>query len=146
LLGQVVAAQFDLEAAIAELTRTGGSIADAQSQLQFLATVQRTVGTASPAALASMRAEIAATVNAAQAVAAQGRTAANADDKPDRAMIAAEARQAIADVGRDVFERRVLDPYLRFTSAEDEEAYRKREEQNREAYERELAKGTPEGD
>lgn len=146
LLGQIVAAQFDLEAVVTELTRTGGNAGDAQNQLQFLSSLQRTVGAANPVALAQMRSEISATVNAAQAVAAQGRNAASADDKPDRAMTAAEARQAIADVGRDVFGRRVLDPYLRFASVEDEEAYRKREEENSKAYERELAKGTPDGD
>lgn len=131
---------------MAQLTSAGNSADAAQNQLQFLIGLQRAVGSANPVALAQMRSEIAATVNAAQVVAAQGRSLANADDKPDRPMSAAEAREAITDVGRDVFGHRVLDPYLQFASAEDERAYREREERNREAYERELAKGTPEGD
>ena len=145
LLGQLVAAQFDLEAVINEIGSNAAALSDSKAQLQLLSALQRQIGSASPAALAGLRGEIVATVSAAHAVAQQSRATANADDKPDRAMTAAEARQAIIDVGRDVFDRQKLDPYLRFASPEDEEAYRKREEENSKAYERELAKGTAEG-
>ncbi|MES2988724.1 MAG: hypothetical protein V4808_12525 [Pseudomonadota bacterium] len=49
-------------------------------------------------------------------------------------------------MARSYYEDRVLDQYLRFDSAKDEEDYRKREETNRRAIALELAKGTPEGD
>ncbi|HEV7233753.1 MAG TPA: hypothetical protein VGN36_05865, partial [Sphingorhabdus sp.] len=144
LLGQLVAAQFEIEASMTEIAGNAAAMCDGKAQLQLLAALQRQIGTASPAALAGLRSEIIATVNAAQAVAQHSRAAAN-DDRPDRAMTAADARQAIAHIGRDIFSHRLLNPYLRFASPEDEEAYRKREEQNRKAYELELAKGTPEG-
>lgn len=144
LLGELVEAQFDIEAAMNEIKGNAAALSDGNTQLQLLTALQRQIGAASPAALAGLRSEIIATVSGAQAVAQQSRATVN-DNKPERAMSAAEARQAITDVGRDVFSGQVLDPYLRFASPEDEEAYRKREEQNRKAYELELAKGTPEG-
>lgn len=48
-------------------------------------------------------------------------------------------------LAHDVFGRRIFDPYLRFTSAEDEEAFRKREAEARQYIEAQLARGTPEG-
>ena len=39
----------------------------------------------------------------------------------------------------------MLDPYLQFASAEEEEAYRKREQERKDAYDRELAKQTLDG-
>ncbi|WBY08934.1 hypothetical protein PIB19_05925 [Sphingomonas sp. 7/4-4] len=146
MLGQIVAAQFDLEAVVAELSRTGGNPGDAQNQLQFLSSLQRTVGTANPVALAQMRSEIAATVSAAQAVAAQGRTAASPDDKTaDLAETTANTRRTIGDISEKLFERKVLDPYLTFASPEDEAEFRRREAERQEYVRRELAKGTPEG-
>jgi hypothetical protein len=146
LLGQIVAAQFDLEAVVAELSRTGGNSGDAQNQLQFLSSLQRTVGAANPVALAQMRGEIAATVSAAQAVAAQGRSAASSDDKAvELAETTANTRRTIGDVSEKLFERRVLDPYLNFASPEDEAEYRRREAERQEYVRRELAKGTPQG-
>lgn len=53
---------------------------------------------------------------------------------------------SIEAVGRDVFEKRVLDPYLCFASAVDEEAYRKRERERDEFRTHALALRTPEGD
>lgn len=146
LLGQIVAAQFDLEAVVTELARTGGNPGDAQNQLQFLSNLQRSVGAANPVALAQMRSEIAATVNAAQAVAAQGRSAASSDDKTvELAETTANTRRTIGDVSEKLFERKVLDPYLTFASPEDEAEFRRREAERQEYVRRELAKGTPEG-
>ncbi|WP_231471573.1 hypothetical protein [Novosphingobium sp. CECT 9465] len=43
----------------------------------------------------------------------------------------------------DLFEKKVLDPYLRFENAEEEAAYRKREQERKEEIDRLRAIGTP---
>lgn len=57
-----------------------------------------------------------------------------------------DARATVEKIGRDLFRNHVLDPYLEFTSAEDEKAYRKRERERQEEYERTIGLHTPEGD
>lgn len=143
LLGQLVAAQFDLEAVLTELARSGNPTEATQSQLQRLTTLQHSIGAASPEALNQMRAEIVATVNGAQAIAQQGRASSSTDDRA--ADPAQQSRRSLTAIQRDLFESRVLDPYLQFASADDEEEYRQRERERNEAMQRELAKGTLEG-
>jgi hypothetical protein len=57
----------------------------------------------------------------------------------------AAAHQTVSDFERDFYERRAFDPYLRFASAEDEEAYRRREADRKAAIDRAMAERTPEG-
>jgi len=57
----------------------------------------------------------------------------------------ASAQRTVSDFTRDYYEKHVFDRYLKFTSAEDEEAYRHREEERRQAIDRANAEGTPEG-
>jgi hypothetical protein len=143
MLGAVVAAQFDLEAVIAELARAGGSTAMAQSQVQALAQLQRHIGTASLGDLAAMRGTIDAAVAQAQAVAQQARTAASgADGGEALADLADRAQTQGAAFMRDL---RQYDHLLQFDDTEELEAYRQREEERRKRYDAEAAKGTPEG-
>ncbi len=58
----------------------------------------------------------------------------------------ASARTATAGFMHDYYDRRIFDPYLRFASVEDEEEYRRREEQWKQAIEKAQAEHTPEGD
>ena len=143
-----MAAQFDLEKTFTELARNGlySAQAQGQAQLQALGQLQRQIGSMSLAGLAAMRGEIAGAINQALSIADQGRSASKAEDiDATLAAVSKQTRDTIAALSTDLFERRVFDPYLRFTSTDEESEYRRREEE-RQAYIRvELAKGTPEG-
>lgn len=148
LIGQLAAAQLALEAAIAELGRSGANsaaIGESRSQLSALVSLRQQIGTLSGSALADLRSEVSAAAASATALAQQisGNTSNSTPDGPTRA---AAARATMEKVGREVFEDKVLDPYLQFASKEDEEAYRKRERERKEAYDRARAMGTPDGD
>lgn len=148
LVGQLAAAELALEAVIAELGRNGADAATVSAsrlQLSSLISLRQQVGTASGAALAELRAEVVAAASSATALAQQANGNASSTNAPDATARAAAARQTIENVGRDIFDKKVLDPYLQFSSKEDEEAYRKREQERHEAYERAKALGTPEG-
>jgi hypothetical protein len=146
LLGQLVAAQFEIEAAMNEMGGNASAISDGKTQLQLLSALQRQIGTASPTALAGMRGEIVATASAAQAVAQQSRANAVTNDRmAELRDVTNAARQTIGDVAHDLFEKKKLDPYLQFDSAQDEADYRKREAERQAYIKAELAKGTPEG-
>jgi hypothetical protein len=62
------------------------------------------------------------------------------------AAASAATRQEVRSLSDDVFEKRIFDPYLRFSSAEDEAAFRMREAAARRYVREQLARGTPEGD
>jgi len=143
LLAQIATAQFDLDRAIGELTRAGENPGPLKEQLQTLAQMHRLAGSASPASLAAMQSLVVAAIDKSEALTDQARTSGAASSAQSSQLTA--AHQAIADVSRDFYDRKLLDPYLKFSSAEDEEEYRKREKRNHDEMERELAKGTPEG-
>ena len=146
LTGAIASAQIDIANAIAELARSGADSSALTNQSQALQQLQRTVGSANLGSLLALRSEVATAATSASALANQAVTnatnaaAANANLSP-----AERARAAIEALQRDLFENRVLDPYLQFKSAEDEEAYRKRERDRKEGIDRAMALGTPEG-
>ena len=151
LIGQLVASQFAIEAALAEHVAAGGNTAtsgELRSQLTLLSDLRQQIGSASGTNLATLRSEVIAATGSAFAIVQQARTAASAASLAlsAQAMTPQQARQAIQSVGHDLFDRHVLDPYLQFRDAEDEAAYRKREQENAEALKRALALRTPEGD
>lgn len=61
------------------------------------------------------------------------------------AATSAATRDETRSLAHDVFARRIFAPFLRFESAEDEEAFRKREADAHKYIEAQLARGTPEG-
>lgn len=149
LIGQLAACQLAIEAVIAELNAKGmgpEQVAAMRSQLAGLGDMRRTVAIAGGRELASMRAEVAAAVASAAemvSVARQGGTtqnAADADLTPQQ-----RAHRILSEVSRDLFDRKVLDPYLRFASEEDKRAYRERERERKEQIDRAMALGTREG-
>lgn len=152
LIGQLVASQFAIEAALADLVAAGGDSAVAgelRSQLASLSDLRQQVGSAPATTLAALRSEVTAAAGNASTIVQQARAAAAAaagQASSTQPMTPQQARQAIQSVGHDLFDRHVLDPSLKFTDAQDEAAYRKREEERRIAYERELEKHTVEGD
>jgi hypothetical protein len=147
LSGAIAAAQIDIANAIAELARSGADSAMLTNQGHALQQLQRTVGSANLGSLLALRSDVTIAISSATTLANQATStaasaaAANANQSP-----AQRARANIEALGRDLFEKRVLDPYLQFASKDDEEAYRKRERERAEAYDRELAKHTLEGD
>jgi len=55
------------------------------------------------------------------------------------------SRATTAAFMHDYYERKMFEPYLRFASLNDEEEYRRREDERRRAIEKALAEHTPEG-
>lgn len=145
MVGQLVVAQFDLEVAIAALTRSGGDAATAQTQLQNITQLRNQIGTASPTALAALRSEIVAAVAQSQSAVQEARSASSGGSVADVGTVASlanHAREQASSFMRDV---RQYDDLLQFDSDADRDAYRQREEERRKRYEAEAAKGTPEG-
>jgi len=89
-----------------------------------------------------------ASVAATQALVQQAQTGAAATQTAQAALYAASegARHTVTGFMHDYYDRHVFDRYLKFTSAEDEEEYRKREQEYREGIEKAHAEHTPEGD
>lgn len=146
LTGAIAAAQIDIADAIADLARSGADSAALTNQNQALQKLQRTVGSANLGSLLALRGEVAATASSATNLANQAiSSAASAATAQANLTPAERARASIEALNRDLFENRVLDPYLRFNSPEDEEAYRERDRERKEEIDRAMALGTPEG-
>lgn len=145
LTGAIAAAQADLDNAIAELARSGADSSALTNQIQVLQQLQRTVGSANLGSLLALRGEVAATASNAQNLAYQAISSAAGAAAQTNLSPAERARTNIEALLRDLFEKRVLDPYLQFNSPEEEEAYRKRERERKEEIDRAMALGTPEG-
>lgn len=146
LLGQLVAAQFDLEAAIADLTRDGApasAILDSRNQLGGVLALRQKVAAAGVGSLASMRSEIAAMVASSQSAAQQTRTAGDTANASNISNLAQNTRTAVNDAMRGMKD---FEPYLHFTNAQDEADYRRREDERRSYIAAEQANGTPLGD
>lgn len=144
LLAQVLAAQYGLENALAALIAAGAHSDEAQSQMQALADLQKQIATATPTSLTFLRGDVAGAAAACRTLAQEARAISLSERNNETP--SARARAAIQRLTSDLFERRVLDPYLQFASPEDEAAYRERERERREAIERAQASGTPEGE
>lgn len=153
LAERISGAQAEIEHHLTELRRAASAGGDATPLLQAdaqregLGRLLHRIAQAHGAGLVSIRAEVSAFVAAAQAVAQQARTVAATAQAAEVALHAASAaaRQEITSFVHDFYEKKIFDPYLRFASVEDEEAYRKREAERREAIDKALAEGTPEG-
>lgn len=147
LLAQIRSARADLDQLIAQLGNDAGAVlADGQSQRQLLASLERNLTTGSTTSAGSIRNEIAAAIAVAANLGEQARQSISQRGSLDLATAQARTRATVLEIGRDIYERRIFDPYLRFTSAADEEAYRRREEENRRAIADALAENSPEGD
>ncbi len=154
LAAQLSGAQDAIEALVHQLkdaaAHGGGTeyLVRAEAQRQALGHLQNRIAVAGPAELAALRAEIIASVAASQATLPQtSATAALSARAAEAALHAAseKAHQTVSGFLDDYYEKKLFEPYLRFDSAEDEAAYRKREAERREAIEKALAEGTPEG-
>jgi hypothetical protein len=144
LLGRVVAAEFDLERAIAELNRKFIPTPSASvDQLRILGNLQRQIDTAGAAGIAALRADVLATIAATQAAIQESHAAvadAVAADGLGLSGYSAAARQQVLATMAAVDRFNV-----RFDSAADETEYHRREAERRAYIDLQLAKGTPEG-
>lgn len=146
LLGRVAAAQFDLENALAELARSGAATGPARDQLQALSRLQRQIGTADLAALATLRSDVSAAIATPQALAQEARTATAEATTADALGLTGAGNASRAEVAAVMQSMHRFDPYLHFSSPDEEEAYRQREAERRAFIEAEQAKHTPAGD
>jgi hypothetical protein len=147
LLAQIVSAQAELDLVLAQLGNdVGSTVAEAQAQRQLLAQLERSLASGIALPAASARGEIAGVLAGVTQLSQQARAASEHRMSFDLATAQAQTRATVLDISRDIYERRLFDPYLRFHSPEQEAAYRKREASNRRAIEEALALNTPEGD
>jgi len=142
-------AAADLKALTDRLAQSGDSslTQDAKQQLATIQALGSQVATAGLLTLVSLRADVAATVASAGTVISQGQAVA------DQAAIAAnlahadaEARQSVAGFMDDYYKKKIFEPWLRFSSDEDRDAFREREAQRQAAIEHAQREGTPKGD
>ena len=145
-------AQRDVDVAMLEL-QNGGADAAVLSQLraqaQHLVKLQRALTDAGSAGLGDLKSSVAAAVATSATLVVQARDVAATAKGADSAGIlatSAAARRQVEDLSRDIYERKIFDPYLKFGTAEEEEAYRRREAEAKAYIDAEMAKGTPEGD
>lgn len=120
-------------------------LADCRRELTSLISLRQQIGTVRGSALAELRAQVTAAASSASSLAEKTVANAASAGAVDPAARAAAALQTIRDAARDYYDRKLFDPYLKFSSVEDEAAYRERERESKEAYDREMAKGTTEG-
>ncbi len=115
--------------------------------MRGLALLQKRIDTASPANLAAMRAEVAASVAATQSFVQQVQGAGSALTTERAALQQASeaARGGVTDFMHAYYDEHKFDRYLQFASMQDEEEYRKREEAYKHAIEAAMAEHTPEG-
>lgn len=144
MVGQLVVAQFDLETAIAALTRNGGDVANAQTQLQNITQLRNQIGTASTTALAALRSEIVAAVAQSQSAVQEARTVAHGADGEGAALasLASRSQSQATTFMRDLHQ---YDGLLQFENDAERDAYRQREEDRRRQHDAGMAESGPEG-
>ncbi len=131
---------------------SAAQLARGESQLARLnALREQLLGGAEGVSLATLRADISAAIAATHAYASEARGAVADAQGSATAQVAlqqasAAARASVTDFTRAYYEKRIFDPYLQFASAEDEEAYRRREEEHRRAIAEASNEHTPQGD
>ena len=115
--------------------------------MRGLALLQKRVDRASPASLAAIRAEVVASVAATQSFVQQIQGAGSAVTAEKAALQQASeaARGSVTDFIHDYYDQKKFDRYLQFASVDDEQEYRRREEERKRAIDKALAEHTPEG-
>jgi hypothetical protein len=99
-----------------------------------------------PADLSALEAVVHSTETTSLLTEAAAQTGATAAQIAAVAAASAATRAETQTLAADVFDRHVFDPYLHFTSREDEAEFREREDEARKYVAAQLARHTPEGD
>lgn len=156
LTAQLASAQADLSANLIVLRQNGGNadlIAQGEVQLGALLALKSQLERATPSSMVTIRAEIASCVALAsklaqQAQQAQTAAAGGGQNATFNSLVAASqaSRASVASFEDDYYKKKIFDPYLRFTSAEDEEKYRREEATRKAEIDKALALHTPQGD
>lgn len=152
LRDQLTTAQRELDLAMLDMRAAGSNEADIaalRTQAQNLVQLQRALNDGGRAGADALKGPVAAAVAVSAALVASGREAAitaKGTDANAASAISAATRRQVEDLSRDIYERRIFDPYLSFVSQEDETEYRRREAETKAYIDAELAKDTPEGD
>jgi hypothetical protein len=116
--------------------------------LRGLSQLQQRIARADAGGLSAIRAEVAASVAATQTLVQQTQMGAASAQSAQVTLRAASeaARGSVTSFMRDYYDDHVFDRYLRFASVQDEEEYRRREEQRHRAIDEAHAEKTPQGD
>jgi hypothetical protein len=156
-LHQIEIAQQDLTAQLDALRRADTShlhqdiLAQGASKFRALSALQDQLVSGAKD-VAALRASVASAVADIRAYTSDARSAASsAQGTP--AQVAAVALQQASEAAHgttvsfmhDYYDRRIFDPYLKFASPDDEEEYRRREDERKRAMDKSLAERTPEG-
>ena len=153
LLRQIETSAGELESQLAALRHSGSGNRDfldqGEARLHRLNLLRdQLVGGAKGLPLAVIRAEITSAVASVREYTAAGAAATSQAATTEQAALrvaSSAAHQVVSDFSRDFYERKIFDPYLKFASAEDEEAYRRREQERQRDIEKAQAANTPEG-
>jgi hypothetical protein len=143
---ELVACQFALESALADLSNAEPAVRDQlRSQLSLIAGLRQQVGAAQGSNLSILRAEVTALASSAAAAAQEARTSAAASTSASGS-IATLAHAAHEQVNTVMAGMKDFDGFLHFGPGDTEADYRKREAERRATIAAEQAKGTPQGD
>lgn len=123
------------------------ALTQAEAQLRGLSQLQHRLARADATTLGTIRSEVMASVAATQALVQQAQTGAASTQTAQVALYAASegARRSVTSFMHDYYDRHAFDRYLKFTSTEDEEEYRRREDERKKAIDAAVAEHTPEG-
>lgn len=156
LLRQIETSSRELESQLAELRRSAPGNDDrlhnGQAKLHHLNSLRdQLVGGAK--GVAALRAEITAAVAATHAYTLSvsgvvGTAQASPAEQAAQAALreaSVAAHQTVDNFERDFYGRKIFDPYLKFASTQDEDEYRRREQERQRAIEKAQAENTPEG-
>jgi hypothetical protein len=153
LAAELGAAQGDLSASLIELRGSPNAdpalVSQGSQQLAVILALKSQLVTSGPKQLAAISAQIATAVASAATTARQAEQASAAGGgSASMSLTAARqaARSAVTSFNEDFYEKKILDPYLRFSSAEDEEKYRRDEVARKKEIEKAQAQHTPQGD
>jgi len=154
LSAKIAGAQSDIASKLTELRNSlasaqgGLAITQAESQLRGLSTLQQRIGIADANGLSAIRSEVAATVAATQALVQQAQQGTSAAQSAQVALAQASeaARNSVNDFMHGYYDRHEFDRYLQFSTQKDEEEYRRREAERKQAIDAAMAQHTPQGD
>jgi len=123
------------------------AIGQAEAQLHGLTLLRKRIDRADPATLNAIRAEVVASVAATQSFVQQTQGAGSAVTAEKAALQQASeaARGSVTDFMHGFYDEKKFDRYLQFASVEDEQEYRRREDERKRDIEKALAEHTPEG-
>ena len=146
MLGELVAGQFALESALADVANAEPAIRDQlRSQLSQIAGLRQQIGTAPGSALSLLRGEVTALASNAAGAAQEARTGSTAC-APGANSIATLANAARQQTMAVMAGMKDFDRDLKFGPVDTEADYRAREAERQAYIAAEHAKGTPQGD